>query len=71
MLEFLSWFQTELSSPRMLCRGVNHNLDDKEINPYHIEGDCWSHTMMVCKIAELKGYDRFGARLPLLLPRYW
>ncbi len=38
--------------------GVQHNPDDKEINPYHIEGDCWSHTMMVCKIAELKGYDR-------------
>ena len=58
MVEFLSWFQTNYSHLKNAMQRCQHNLDDKEINPYHIEGDCWSHTMMVCKIAELKGYDR-------------
>ena len=35
-----------------------HNFDDAELNPYHLESDCWSHTMMVCKIAELEDFDR-------------
>ncbi len=58
MVEFLSWFQTNYPHLKNAMQRCQHNLDDKEINPYHIEGDCWSHTMMVCKIAELKGYDR-------------
>ena len=24
-----------------------------DINPYHLESDCWSHTMMVCKVAQI------------------
>ena len=36
----------------------NHNVDHKNLNPYHLETDCWSHTMMVCKIAETQGYDK-------------
>ena len=30
----------------------------KILNPYHLESDCWSHTMMVCKIAEISHYDK-------------
>jgi len=36
----------------------NHNFNEKVLNPYHLESDCWSHTMMVCKIAELSNYDK-------------
>lgn len=28
-----------------------------DINPYHIEGDVWTHTMMVCKQAENMPYE--------------
>jgi putative nucleotidyltransferase with HDIG domain len=34
-----------------------HNYAPTELNPYHLESDCWSHTMMVCKLAELNAYD--------------
>ena len=57
MVQLLIWFQTnypELKGELLKC---HHNFDENETNPYHIEGDCWSHTMMVCKIAELKNYD--------------
>jgi hypothetical protein len=36
----------------------HHNFKKWQTNPFHIEGDCWSHTMMVCKVAELKKYDK-------------
>ena len=35
-----------------------HNFDDKDLNPYHLESDCWSHTMMVCKISQIEEYDK-------------
>jgi hypothetical protein len=35
-----------------------HHYDGDDLNPYHFEGDCWSHTMMVCKVAEMRGHDR-------------
>jgi putative nucleotidyltransferase with HDIG domain len=35
-----------------------HNFDDTDLNPYHLESDCWSHTMMVCKIAQIEEYDK-------------
>lgn len=35
-----------------------HNFDDTELNPFHLESDCWSHTMMVCKIAQIEDYDK-------------
>jgi len=58
MIEFLTWFQTHYPHLKKTLLESNHNFDDSDVNPYHVEGDCWSHTMMVCKIAELKGYDK-------------
>jgi putative nucleotidyltransferase with HDIG domain len=58
MTKLLIWFQTNYPELKQALHQCNHNFDESETNPYHIEGDCWSHTMMVCKIAELKGYDR-------------
>jgi len=58
MIEFIEWFQVnypELKQNLLMC---HHNYSEDENNPYHIEGDCWSHTMMVCKIAELYSYDK-------------
>jgi len=58
MLQLLNWFQTTYPHLKQALLACHHNFDDSETNPYHVEGDCWSHTMMVCKIAQLKGYDK-------------
>ena len=58
MIQLLNWFQTNYPHLKQALLESNHNFDNRETNPYHVEGDCWSHTMMVCKVAELRGYDR-------------
>ncbi len=58
MIQLLQWFQTNHPELKQALLNCHHNFDNRETNPYHIEGDCWSHTMMVCKIAQLKGYGR-------------
>lgn len=58
MVELLHWFQTNYPELKLALLSSHHNFDDSDTNPYHVEGDCWSHTMLVCKIAELKGYDK-------------
>lgn len=58
MYQLIEWFQIrfpKMYNDLLLC---NHNFDEKDLNPYHLESDCWSHTMMVCKITELSGYDK-------------
>ncbi len=58
MYQIIEWFQLnypELHNSLLQC---NHNYDYKDLNPYHLESDCWSHTMLVCKVAELNGYDK-------------
>jgi len=58
MNKLLIWFQTNYPELKRALLNCHHNFNDEELNPYHLEGDCWSHTMMVCKIAELQNYDR-------------
>ncbi len=58
MTQLIHWFSTNYPHLKQALLETNHNFDNSETNPHHIEGDCWSHTMMVCKIAQLKGYSR-------------
>ena len=58
MIQFVHWFQITYPHLKQALLETDHNFDDTDTNPYHVEGDCWSHTMMVCKIAQLKGYSR-------------
>lgn len=58
MLDLLNWFQKFYPEHKEALLNCHHNHNSDETNPYHVEGDCWSHTMMVCKIAELKAYDK-------------
>ena len=58
MYQLIEWFQIhfpKMHQDLLLC---NHNFDEKALNPYHLESDCWSHTMMVCKIAEFSDYSK-------------
>jgi len=57
MIQYLHWFQTTYPELKRSLLECHHNFDNSDTNPYHVEGDCWSHTMMVCKIAQLKEYD--------------
>lgn len=34
-------------------QNCDHAYSENKLNPYHIEGDVWCHTMMVCKEIEL------------------
>jgi len=58
MTQLIEWFSTTYPKHKEALLNCHHNFNEHETNPYHIEGDCWSHTMMVCKVAELKGYDK-------------
>lgn len=58
MYQLIEWFQANYAELHNDLLNCNHNYDEKDLNPYHLESDCWSHTMMVCKIAELSGYDQ-------------
>lgn len=43
----------QLKYPK-LCKAMqecSHHYSDTELNPYHLEGDVWSHTMMICNQA--------------------
>ncbi len=58
MFQLVEWFQIKFPKMHYSLFQCDHNFDDKYPNPFHLESDCWSHTMMVCKIAELSGYDK-------------
>jgi len=58
MVKLLQWFQLNYPHLKEQMQRCQHNFNNKDINPYHIEGDCWAHTMMVCKIAEMRGYSK-------------
>jgi len=45
---------------------VSHNASDKVLNPYHLEGSIWTHTMMVYNYACTKQFPlvvKFAALL--------
>jgi len=58
MYQLIEWFQVNYPHLHQNLLKCNHNFDDENLNPYHLESDCWSHTMMVCKIAEISCYDK-------------
>lgn len=46
--ELLAWFQTNFPEYVKSLHSCTHHYENN-INPYHIEGDCWSHTLLVYK----------------------
>jgi len=49
--EILERFQKNHPGIVTLMRSTNHNFSPKDLNPYHLEGDVWTHTMMVFNYA--------------------
>jgi len=58
MYQLIEWFSKKYSDIKWDMQRCHHSFAKGEVNPYHIEDDCWSHTMLVCKVCELKGYSR-------------
>ena len=58
MHKLITWFQLNYPHLRDELKDSMHNFDDSDLNPYHLESDCWSHTMMVCKIAQIEEYSK-------------
>ena len=58
MYQLVEWFQLNFPKLHKDLLECNHNFDNRGLNPYHLETDCWSHTLLVCKVAELSGYDK-------------
>jgi len=56
--KLITWFQINYPNYRDEMKNSMHNFDDSDLNPYHLESDCWSHTMMVCKIAQLEKFAK-------------
>lgn len=52
MNDFVKWFQ--LNYPKLVgaMKSCSHHYDKQNLNPYHLEDDVWTHTMMVCQKAE-------------------
>lgn len=51
MIEALKWVQTQFPEYIENMRKSNHHFDADNLNPYHYEGDIWSHTCMVHNMA--------------------
>lgn len=51
MDELVRWFQEKYPEFVEEMRSSSHHYYPTEPNPYHIEGDVWTHTMMVCQAA--------------------
>lgn len=51
MDELVAWFQSTF--PRLVkeMKDCNHHYDLENLNPYHLEGDVFTHVMQVCLMA--------------------
>lgn len=52
MKELVKKFQMEMPHLVRQMKDADHNYSSQHINPYHIESDVFTHTMMVCLLAE-------------------
>lgn len=63
----ISWFQMTFPELSKQMHSVSHHYDDQTLNPYHLEGSIWSHTMMVCLQAKNLAPDNDIVRWSTLL----
>lgn len=61
--EIVKWFMLNFPELVKEMQGSDHNYDDKNLNPYHIEGDVFCHTMMVVNAAEPGHHNILAALL--------
>ncbi len=49
--KILTWFYKNYNNYVLKMKESDHNFNNELLNPYHIEGDVWTHTLMVLKEA--------------------
>ena len=49
--KILIWFYKNYNDYVLEMKGSDHNYNNELLNPYHMEGDVWTHTLMVLKEA--------------------
>lgn len=49
--ELVYWFQMEFPHLVNQMNSSTHHYDAQTLNPYHVEGSVWTHSMMVCLMA--------------------
>lgn len=65
--ELVSWFQKEYPFLVKAMKEAQHHYDEVTLNPYHLEGDVFTHTMMVCLMANKVAPDNDLVRWSTLL----
>ncbi len=55
--EIVKWFQLNFPELTKDMHDCSHHYDEDNLNAYHLEGDIFTHTMMVYKTAELLSKD--------------
>lgn len=56
--EFLKLFMETYPTYAHKMRSCLHSWDEKSPSPWHLEDDCWSHTMMVFNALNIDGMDK-------------
>lgn len=65
--DLIKWFQ--LTFPQLVkdMKNADHHYDEENLNPYHLEGDVWTHTNMVFKNSEIFSTDNDYVKWSTLL----
>lgn len=66
----IDWFLEHYPDEYYKMVSTNHSLNDlniSELNPYHIEGSVWTHTLMVMTYIEAKEYNDFTNNILLIV----
>jgi len=56
-MQLLFKFMQEYPTFAHRMRSTLHSYDDQKASPWHLEDDCWSHTMLVFNALDLDGMD--------------
>ena len=66
-MNLLEWFQMEYPELVRKMRECSHHYDSQTLNPYHFEGDIWTHTLLVHLLAVRNYPDNIVLHLATLL----
>ncbi len=66
-MNLLEWFQMEYPDLVQRMKNCSHHYDNQTLNPFHLEGDVFSHTLMVHLLAIRNYPDNIVLHLATLL----
>jgi len=65
--QILKWFQLEFPELTKSMNECTHHFDEEHVNPYHLEGTIWAHSMLVYKNSEIFSPNRHHVKWSALL----